>query len=234
MVSQWTVPDLEEYSSQTTSRLRHALSKKCEDVNKEHVRSQKKHPWQAFPLQSAIILDVIQLSTPSVSTLYDKHQSELTGSSTSLLTPSIPKDSQGDGFTGIDEQDDESSVAEHSTVEPEMGVEHHDMELLRGGQPVKIMVDNEVSGYTDWINFEATCSLPPSPQLQSPFFYELIGGSVSLEPVSRIRPQRIVRQEDIPVEGELTLTRVAEDAPHEILFVLIGRQGEEIQVRCQW
>lgn len=69
VVAGWTVPDLEEYTSQSVSQIRKALVSVVEDVMQEFLGSHQRHQWRPLPLQSAINLNVTRVSTPSMSTM---------------------------------------------------------------------------------------------------------------------------------------------------------------------
>jgi hypothetical protein len=233
MVSQWTVPDLEEYSPNTILRFRRALSKVCEDVTKEYIQSQQKRSWRPFPLQSAINLDMIDLPTPSVSTIHNKHSSNGVGASVTHTASTISSERLGEQIVHENKQDVNSDIVKCSTEELQECEKQNDNEQELDEVRVDIAIDNEVSSCAHWIDIIATCS--PTANSQSPGpSSEVVRGSISLEPVSRIRRPRIIRVEDIPMGDGLTLARDADDVPYEILFVLTGRQGEKIQVRCQW
>lgn len=234
MVSQWTVPDLEEYSSNTILRFRRALLKMYEDVTKEYVQSQKKRSWRPFPLQSAINHDMIHLPTPSVSTIHNKHSSNSVGASVAPTTSKISSERLGEQVVLEDKQDVNNDIVKCSTEEFQEGEKRNRDEKELDEVWVDVTIDKEVSSSAKWIEIIATCSPVASSQSPSPLSSEVVRRSISLEPVSEVRRQRIIRLEDIPMEDGLTLTRDAEDTPYEILFVLAGPQGEKIQVRCQW
>lgn len=234
IVSQWTVPDLEQYSLQTILRFRSALSTVCADVNKEYVRSQEKRPWQPFPLQSAINLDVVYVPTPSVSTLYDQQSTNSAGASSVHITSSTSRGCHTRQGVRINGKENKDRFVDSSTENLQQCENHSDNEHEPDELPVDITVDKEVSSCVDWINIIATCTSSSNSQTSNPLFSGLISRSISIGPVSSIGRQRIVCLEDIPIESGLTLTRDGSDAPNEILFVLAGQQGKEIQIRCQW
>ena len=65
---QWTIPDLEEYSTETLRRFRRTLAAVAQDVTQELVRARQNHRFQFFPIQSSINLYKAVLPTPSVTT----------------------------------------------------------------------------------------------------------------------------------------------------------------------
>jgi hypothetical protein len=237
MVSQWTVPDLKEYSSQTILRIRRALSQVCEEVTKEYLQSQRKHSRRCFPLQSAINLDIVQLPTPSVSTLCGNHSSEIAVASTTKLTQLTPTEFQNREATQVIKEHgrSESSVCrtgiqQQCEAQDVRGNKEQELEEL----PINIAIDKTILDYKRWINIVATCLPSTNTRLPSTKASKFLECSISIEPVSRCEGQRVVRLDDIPQDGEITVSRDASDAPHELLFVLVGRPGEEVQIRCQW
>lgn len=234
MVSQWTVPDLKEYSSQSTLRIRRALSQVCQDVTKEYLQSQRKHPRRSFPLQSAINLDIVQLPTPSVSTVEENHPSENAVASTRNSIQSKPTELQDDRGTKFIKSSASSVCCKEMQENGRAPDIRGNKEQKPEGLPITILVDKTISGCTRWVNVAATCLPSPNGHSTSLQPSKSLRCSVTIDPVSTQKSQRIVLLDEIPPGGNIEILRDTSDAPNELSFVLVGHRGEAIQVRCQW
>ncbi|KAK1047837.1 hypothetical protein LTR74_017675, partial [Friedmanniomyces endolithicus] len=226
MFPQRTVPDLKEYGSQTIQQFRRVLSQVYVEVKEEHLKSQKKLPRRPFPLQSAINLNVIRLTTPSTSTLLPQSRSHSSdGARTIRSNKSSPTSMmcQNEQDVKLLEHDEEDRCGEAnprvSPIVQQKGIVI-DHEQALAGKPIDIIVDEAVSKHTDGVRTFATFSTLPFSNLPTPLRQRFVGGSMLLQPASDAECQRTIHLADIPAEDELVLQRDSNDAPHEISLLL--------------
>jgi hypothetical protein len=226
---QWTVPDLVEYNKQTISRIRRALSQVCKEVMREYIKMQKKQPWRPFPLQSAINLNVIQIKTPSISTLRS-HPTEISSTTASTLRPTgqlirQQERSSDRGTSGV------SSLHLLPSKEPKDSTDS-----LRDVQErtLEVTVGDKVSAYRDWVHLSAYLTSSSNAKLTVPPLHGFKNGSVLLESSTGSECRTEVRLADIPSNEELVIQRCPDDSPGELTFILIGNRGQRVLIRCKW
>lgn len=236
---QWTVPDLKEYTSQTKERFRRALAQVYVEVKQEYGKAQLKLPWRPFPLQSAINLNLMQLKTPSTSTLLSQARSQFRDDIRTIETSSSSSEStlreakQRQLETSDDREAFEKVPSRLSSIDeqqvPINGREHALAEV-----PIKIIVDDANLAQCDWVHVSAYFLSSPSFEFATPPRQCSKGGSVFLESALGCEGQRTVNVADIPSKEELVLDRDSNDALGELSFVLIGVRGQKVLIRCQW
>lgn len=238
---QWTVPDLKEYDWQTIRHFRQILEQVCVEVKQEYLKTQIKRPWRPYPLQSAINLNVVQLKTPSTSSLLSQpggHSSDdtrtiKTRSSSTASTLRQVKQNPSLLYTS---GDGEALGRVPSPLPPiaEQQVSTNGREEARVERHIEITIDDAVSAHRDWVQILASFSSSASVGLTTPQQQRFNGGSVFLEPSVAGECQRIVNLAHIPSKEELVIDRDSNDVLGELSFVLIGTQDQKVQIRCQW
>jgi hypothetical protein len=238
---QWTVPDLKEYDWQTIWHFRRVLSQVCVEVNEEYLKAQIKPPWRPYPLQSAINLNVVQLKTPSTSSLLSQpgsHSSDDTrtiktnSSSTASTLRQVKQSLKLLGTSG----DGEAFGGVSSRLSPidEQQVPINGSEQAHVERPIEITVDDAVSVHRDWAHIFASFSSSSSIELATSQRQRFNGGSVFLESPLDGECQRMVNLADIPSKEELVLDRDSNDVLGELSFVLVGTQDQKVRIRCRW
>lgn len=242
MFPQWTVPDLEEFTTSTIQSFQRVLSQVCEEVKREYLKSQQKSPWRPFPAQSAINLAVIHLDTPSTSTLplrstassIDNRRSTKSHKGCVALEPYQTEESASD----LEQNDGQDCIEPTSVLSSAIGrcgcpnSQEEEMPAI----PVEIVVDEAFPERIDWLRFFATSSPVTSSrrtELEQPQF---VKATISLQPATGVESHRAIHMASIPSHGELVLERDICDDLHQLSFLLVGPQGPEqpICVRCHW
>jgi hypothetical protein len=237
--SQWTVPDLQQYTWQTINRFRQALSQVYVEVEEEYQKAQLKLPWRPFPLQSAINLDVFQLKTPSTSTLLSQAGSQSSGDTRTIKTRSSSTGStlrhvkQGLLETSGDRGAFKGVPSRLSPIS-EQQVPINGREKVPAERHIEIIVDDTVSAHCDWVQVFASFSSYPSIERATLQGRCSNGGSIFLESALDCESQRTVNLVDIPSKEELVLYRDSNDALGELSFVLIRTQDQKVRIRCRW
>lgn len=218
---QWTVPDLEEYNSQTTRRFRLALSQVVAEVKEEFLKSARNLRCRPFPLQSAINLGVVHLATPSDSALstHSKNSDQdvsVTGSR-DHSDASIPSQQE----TNELEKNTRDSLEEtDSTFTPNVNKRRSHREQV-GEAPVTVTTDVDV----DWIDvFAATRTLQQTDT----------SSSIHLEAALPSEGLQRVHLADLEETQEIVLERGPMDVLQELSFLLVGLERQEVRVRCRW
>lgn len=107
--SQWTVPDLREYNSESLGRLRKALLAVSHDVNGVLRQARQKHNFRPFPLQSSINLQKPWFPTPSVTTVHSLSSRDAKTNTVNEIFESPPKDASSVSYRpGLPENDHSS------------------------------------------------------------------------------------------------------------------------------
>lgn len=227
MYPQWTIPDLEEYSSQTVEHFRAVLSCVFGEVRREYLEAHKKRLWKPFPLQSAVNLYAVQFSTPSASTLPLRSETRDGVDVISGAPSSSTGDTNEQCHTEKCRKDD---VQVPGTAEAEAAQDQMHPDLTSRSEeavPVEVTVHQDLVGRVDWIrafaSFSSSKGVSTSP-----------GASLSLEPVSENGCARTIYLADLLPGAEILLARDESDPLGELDFVLAGHLGRRVLFRCRW
>lgn len=239
MVPQWAVPDLKEYQPHTIKKFRAVLSHVFQEVKREGLAALKKGWWRPFPLQSAVNLNAVQLATPSTSTLPWQSESCASGD---VLTSQTNRTDTGSNVNGADRDACAHKCNEAAHVAASIaGVAATQEQTLWGpasrnnrDAPIEIVVHEQVVEYTTWICLFAAYSCSTIEGMPTPYQQRFSGGSVSLEPASEYDCARTIHLTDIPPGTEVVLARDGNDTSDELVFVLVGKSGQRVRIRCRW
>ena len=235
------LPSVDNSGSESTiGHLRRVLAHVAAEVNEEYVGAKKKFQRRPLPLQSAIDLNVVQLSTPSTSTIQNQSESAPNDEVDTMAahgTSTISSRCQLELGSAFVEHGDEYCGGETVLNMPpaaHLPGPTKNCELTPTEVPMEIAISEGIPDLASWLHMTARFSSFPETKLRRPQEQRFVAGSLSLEPISGSGYERTLHLLDMPFDEELVISTDAIDAQHELSFVLIGAQQQEVRVRWRW